>query len=213
MPGYYPESEKLVEILGSLDGMCESTSEVFKAFSEHAPEVAFCCLGTTMEVAKSKAAFKKVDFGYVTDFAWLARKFNVSSFNLISSMGSSATSPFLYPRTKGKSENFVKALNFPITLIYRPGLLGRDDPTGIEKAYGKISKPLPAPFFAKVITHAPLDILDNHPNLAQNNLIDDESMAKNMWRQTWDNDKIFKFAKTHGIQKQKYQPKGKVEAK
>jgi oxidoreductase len=205
VPDYYPASEKLVEVVCELDGMCESTSVAWQAFAEHQPHAAFCCLGTTMAQAKTKAGFKRVDWHYVTDFAWLARRWRVASFSLISSVGASASSAFLYPRTKGKSEDYVKSLNFPFTLIYRPGLLGRDYPTKIEVWYGKIASILPAPFFGKVMAQAPLEIMDAHPLIT----LRTPDEAGVIWKESWDNDKIYKFAKHHNIPKQKYVPKGK----
>lgn len=190
---YYEASDKLHEVIGELDGMCESTSLASHALATLKPDVAFCCLGTTMEVAKSKTQFKRVDYYYVTDFAWLCRKFNVHAFSLISSTGASASSPILYVRTKGKAENYIKALNFPATLIYRPGLLGRDEPTSIELCYGKLVSALPAPFFAKVMVTAV-----EHYVLPQRT---ETAAQPPLLREAWDNDRIYKFAKRNGISK------------
>lgn len=197
VPNYYPESTKLVEIVGSLDGMCELTSAASVALELHRPQVAFCCLGTTMAIAGSKAAFKLVDYTYATDFAFLVRRWRVPSFNLVSAWGASASSAALYTRTKGKVEKYIKALNFPYTTIYRPGLLLRDEPTPEERCFGHIMKPLPADLFAAVIANVPIDIFETHGVTEVDiDTMDGLFQGPQQLLKTWDNDHIYKFFKT-----------------
>lgn len=211
---YYDETtytSKLVEIVGPLDNMCDSTSPIYQAVEKHRPHAAFCCLGTTWKDAdKSKANFKRVDYTYVTDFAWLARHLHVPSFNLVSSTGASAKSPLLYPRTKGKSENYVKSLNFPLLIIYRPGLLGRPEPTSVEKCYGHISTALPTEFLAKVMERAALKQLQANPAANGPNRI---SLFGGpiIFKKSWDNKKIYSFAKKDGISKKIKAPHQAIE--
>lgn len=148
-----------------------------------------------MAIAKTKDAFKKVDFGYVTDFAWATHADGVPTFHLISSTGASASAPFLYPRTKGKAERWVRGLGFRHTQIYRPGLLGRDEPTSIEKCYGSIVSALPAHFFAQVIV--------SQAHLVTTKLQTDENRDQNATPITeiWSNSEIYKYAKKNNIQK------------
>ena len=47
----------------------------------------------------------------------------IEHFHLLTSTGSNSKSPFLYPATKGKVEEFCEALTFPKLTIYQPGLL------------------------------------------------------------------------------------------
>lgn len=84
---------------------------------------AFCCLGTTRRDAGSAAAFRRVDFDYVVAFARLARRAGATRFLLVSSLGASANSPLLYPRTKGESEAAISALGFRTVVILRPSFL------------------------------------------------------------------------------------------
>lgn len=84
---------------------------------------AFCCLGTTRRDAGSAEAFRRVDFDYVTAFARLALRSGAKRFLLVSSVGASARSPFLYPRTKGESEAAIAALGFSTVVILRPSFL------------------------------------------------------------------------------------------
>lgn len=84
---------------------------------------AFCCLGTTRRAAGSDAAFRRVDFDYVVAFAQLAKRAGAQRFLLVSSLGASADSSLLYPRTKGEVEAAVEAIGFATVVIVRPSLL------------------------------------------------------------------------------------------
>ncbi|MEM1134523.1 MAG: NAD(P)H-binding protein [Bacteroidota bacterium] len=84
---------------------------------------AFCCLGTTMKKAGSKAAFYKVDFEYVTHFARLALANEAKRFFLVSSMGANASSMVYYNRIKGEIETAIKNMPFQSVHIFRPSLL------------------------------------------------------------------------------------------
>ncbi len=89
------------------------------------PEVdaAFCCLGTTRRAAGSAAAFRRVDLDYVVAFARLAKRAGAQRFLLVSSLGASPSSPFLYPRTKGECEAAITAIGFTTVVIVRPSFL------------------------------------------------------------------------------------------
>jgi uncharacterized protein YbjT (DUF2867 family) len=84
---------------------------------------AFCALGTTMRTAGSRAAFRRVDFGYVVAFARAARAAGAQRFILGSAIGASARSRIFYMRVKGETEEAVAALGYPALHIFRPGLL------------------------------------------------------------------------------------------
>jgi uncharacterized protein YbjT (DUF2867 family) len=84
---------------------------------------AFCCLGTTRRDAGSAAAFRRVDLDYVVAFAHLAKRSGARRFMLVSSLGASSRSPFLYPRTKGECETAVSAIGFATIVILRPSFL------------------------------------------------------------------------------------------
>ncbi len=86
-------------------------------------DILFCCLGTTIKVAGSQAAFRKVDFDYVVTAARRARENGASRFAVVSSMGAKRNSPVFYNRVKGEMEAAVTALNFPSLLILRPSIL------------------------------------------------------------------------------------------
>lgn len=83
----------------------------------------FCCLGTTMKKAGSKAAFRKVDYQYPMDIARLGREQGATQFAIVTSMGADPTSLFYYNRVKGEVERDLATLNYPTLLIFRPSLL------------------------------------------------------------------------------------------
>ena len=73
------------------------------------------------------------------NFANLAYECNVKYYGLLTSVGASSSSWFLYPRTKGRVEEAVSAVKIPIVTIFRPGLLlNRDKPRFVEKLFSKI---------------------------------------------------------------------------
>lgn len=86
-------------------------------------EEAFCCLGTTIAVAGSQAAFRAVDFDAVLAFARAAQAAGVTRFGVVSSLGASPTSGSFYSRVKGETEEALAALNFASLVIARPALL------------------------------------------------------------------------------------------
>lgn len=83
----------------------------------------FCCLGTTLKKAGSKAAFVRVDYSYVFKSAQLAAQQGAEKFLLVSSTGADARSSFFYPRVKGETEQAVATLPFREVHIFRPSIL------------------------------------------------------------------------------------------
>jgi uncharacterized protein YbjT (DUF2867 family) len=83
----------------------------------------FCCLGTTMHKARSKAVFRKVDYEYPMQIASIARANGVDGYFLVSSVGADARSSNFYLRTKGELERDIQSLGFLRISIFRPSLL------------------------------------------------------------------------------------------
>ena len=81
---------------------------------------AFCCLGTTIRKAGSQAAFRKVDFDYVLNFATAAKAAGAKRFFVVSALGANAKSGVFYNRVKGEMENALMAMNFESLHIFRP---------------------------------------------------------------------------------------------
>lgn len=83
----------------------------------------FCCLGTTIKKAGSKAVFRKVDLDLPMSFA---RKFSTTehqAFVVISAIGTKEDSMFFYNRVKGELEKELKGLPLNKLIIVRPSLL------------------------------------------------------------------------------------------
>ena len=89
-------------------------------------EMAFCCLGTTIKVAGSQAAFRAVDFDAVLHFARAAQRAGVRRFGVVSALGASAKSTSFYNRVKGEMEAELATLGFTSLVIARPSLLAGD---------------------------------------------------------------------------------------
>ena len=107
---------------------------------------AFCALGTTIKTAGSRAAFRRVDFGYVVAFARAARAVGARRFMLVSAIGASARSRIFYLRVKGETEEAVAALGYPALHIFRPGLLlGQRAESRPREALGMAGTPIPMP--------------------------------------------------------------------
>lgn len=86
-------------------------------------DVLFCCLGTTIKMAGSKDAFKKVDYKYPLEFAKIAKQNGVEKLLLISSMGADETSTNFYLKVKGDIERALEKLEFKSLIILRPSML------------------------------------------------------------------------------------------
>ena len=83
----------------------------------------FCTIGTTINKAGSKEAFRKVDFEYPQQFAKIAVKNKINQFLIISSLGATISSSNFYLKTKGEIESFLKASTLEKVSILRPSLL------------------------------------------------------------------------------------------
>jgi uncharacterized protein YbjT (DUF2867 family) len=83
----------------------------------------YCCIGTTIKKAKSKEAFRKVDYGYPMEAAKLAKEKGVDKFLIISAMGANPKSLVFYNQVKGQVEESLSKLNLPSLHIFRPSLL------------------------------------------------------------------------------------------
>jgi uncharacterized protein YbjT (DUF2867 family) len=83
----------------------------------------FCCLGTTLSAAGSRAAFEDVDYRMVADLARAARRAGAHQFLVVSAVGASRHALAFYSRVKGRMEAAVSALDYAAVHILRPSLL------------------------------------------------------------------------------------------
>ncbi len=100
---------------------------------------AYCCLGTTLKVAGSPAAFRAVDLDAVLAFARAAQAAGVQRLAVVSALGADARSRSLYNRTKGEMEQALRGMGFHRLVIARPSLL-----TGERLALGQPARPAEA---------------------------------------------------------------------
>ncbi len=83
----------------------------------------YCCLGTTIRQAKSKEAFRKVDFDYPVELATILKTNGANQFLLVSALGSDKNSRIFYNRVKGEVEEAIDKIGFFAYHIFRPSLL------------------------------------------------------------------------------------------
>ena len=133
-----------VEILSDLT----SHEDLKNRLMDLRPEVAFCCLGTTMKKAGSKHAFYHVDHELILNCAKAAYLAGAKSFGVISSSGADARSDFYYLKVKGETEKDLMGLGFAQLVILRPGLLlgKRSESRTLEKLFISL-----APFYSKLM--------------------------------------------------------------
>lgn len=99
----------------------------FKNLFAHAEDLkcddVFCCLGTTMRIARTKEGFREVDFEYPVALAKIARAHGARQYFLISALGANSKSGIFYNQVKGEVEEAILATGFATTHIFRPSLL------------------------------------------------------------------------------------------
>ena len=83
----------------------------------------FCCLGTTMKQARSKEAFRKVDFEYPLELAKITKTLGAQQYLLVTALGANTKSSFYYNRVKGEVEEAIGQLGFKSYHIFRPSFL------------------------------------------------------------------------------------------
>lgn len=83
----------------------------------------YCCLGTTMKKAGSKASFYLVDHTFPFELAKIAEKNKSTRYNIVTASGANSESLFYYNRVKGDVEKDIMKLNIPNINIFRPSLL------------------------------------------------------------------------------------------
>jgi len=89
-------------------------------------DVAFSALGTTIKVAKTQEAQRKVDYEYQLEFARAAAQNGVPTYVLCSAASADPASGRFYSRIKGELDRDVQTLGFERIRIMRPSLLGGD---------------------------------------------------------------------------------------
>ena len=88
-----------------------------------APDEVFCCLGTTIRIAGSEEAFRRVDYDYPLALARLAKAVGANKFLMVSALGADAKSAVFYNRVKGEVEQAIAAIGLPAAYFFRPSIL------------------------------------------------------------------------------------------
>ena len=102
-------------------------------------DVVFCCVGTTIKKAKTREAFRKVDFDIPVNLAKLCTNSNIQKLIIISSLGADRESKNNYLKTKGEMEYAVSQYNIPSIVFLRPSiLLGDRNEFRLGEIIGKI---------------------------------------------------------------------------
>ncbi|KAJ6605843.1 hypothetical protein B0H10DRAFT_2076110 [Mycena sp. CBHHK59/15] len=86
-------------------------------------DVVFITLGTSAKAAGSSEAFERIDREYVINAARAAKSDHPQRLIYVSSGGADSSSRFLYPRSKGLTEEGLASLGYSDTIVFRPGLL------------------------------------------------------------------------------------------
>ena len=86
----------------------------------------FIALGTTIKVAGSEAAFRRVDFDHVVDIARAARAAGARRLAVVSALGANANSRVFYNRVKGEMQAAIAQLGYESVVIAQPSLLVGD---------------------------------------------------------------------------------------
>lgn len=86
-------------------------------------DVVFCALGTTKSKTPDQEQYRKIDYQYPLDIAFIAQQNGASQYHLVSALGASEKSSIFYSRLKGEVERDLKSIPFKAIHIYRPSLL------------------------------------------------------------------------------------------
>ncbi len=89
-------------------------------------DAVICALGTTMKIAGSQPAFRRVDYEYPLAVAHLANLHGVPTYVLNSSLGADPASGSFYLKVKGEIERDLSTIGFTSVTYVRPGLIGGD---------------------------------------------------------------------------------------
>ena len=113
IPLQHPKLEQLVL---DFDRLEDYTNEI-------KGDVVFCTLGTTKNKTPDQEQYRKIDYQYPLDIAFIAQQNGVSQYHLVSALGASEKSAIFYSKLKGEVERDLKTIPFKAIHIYRPSLL------------------------------------------------------------------------------------------
>lgn len=106
-----------------LETVKSDLTDLGKIGSKLAADDAYCCLGTTLRAAGSKAAFEAVDYHMVVNFARAAQVSGARRRFMVSALSANPKSPIYYSRVKGRAEQALRETGFDTLHIVQPSLL------------------------------------------------------------------------------------------
>ena len=106
-----------------LENLALDFDKLTEHFNSLKADDVFCCLGTTIKSAKTKEAFRKVDFEYSVELARLTKSQGASQFLLVSALGADKNSNVFYNKVKGEVEEAIQKISFSSVHVFRPSLL------------------------------------------------------------------------------------------
>lgn len=152
---------KLTEVLTDFDSLNDVSGQI-------QGDVLFSCLGTTLKAAGSKGNQWHIDYEIPLEFARTSRRNGVPRMVLLSAYGASPNSNVFYSKLKGELEEKIKELAFEKLIIFKPGLLLRENSDrlgeklsasvlGVLNSLGLMKKfrPMPTRLLAEKISEAP----------------------------------------------------------
>jgi len=113
IPLQHPKLEQLVVDFDRL----ENHEEHIKG------DVVFCALGTTKSKTPDQEQYRKIDYQYPLDIAFIAQQNGATQYHLVSALGANEKSAIFYSKLKGEVERDLKSVPFKAVHIYRPSLL------------------------------------------------------------------------------------------
>jgi uncharacterized protein YbjT (DUF2867 family) len=124
-------------------------------------DMAFCCLGTTIKRAGSKANFKHVDHNLIVQFARWTQEHGCRKFACISAVGANTQSSNFYLAVKGETEHDLSQMNWLTLWLIRPSLLlGNRDEFRLGEHIGSIAGRLISPLlFGPLKKYKPVHML------------------------------------------------------
>lgn len=136
-----------IEYNDKLINLCINFDDLGSIFEDFKVDHAFCCLGTTIAVAGTKAEFHKVDYRYVMDFANAVYQKGCQHFLVVTALGANANSAIFYNRVKGSVEKDLSAVGFSQLSIFQPSMLvGERSESRLVESLGKRTMMLFQPF-------------------------------------------------------------------
>ncbi|KDN44512.1 hypothetical protein K437DRAFT_236506 [Tilletiaria anomala UBC 951] len=166
--------EKLYE-----EAQNNSDGEESKKLSEVGADSIFITLGTTRAQAGSAAKFERIDREYVLAAAKAALETSKTGQQLLycSSAGSTSSSPFLYPKSKGLTEEGLANLSYPQTFLFRPGML-QNPQREQERLMERVAEVFVKGILNRITDNAGMDVKDVAKSMLNASRIGAESVKQ-----------------------------------